>query len=134
MGSAEAHYRLNGDALEADCIEPDNPPDWYLRFAHSTEVPISVQVLPFPWTRQRMICDGIYILTGEIVTWAYKVTNTGNVPLTNIRVDDSVAGPVGTIDSLDPGESQTLTLAGTAIAGSYENTGTAAGTPPVGED
>jgi uncharacterized repeat protein (TIGR01451 family) len=68
---------------------------------------------------------GPTIVAGATVTWTYAVTNTGNVTLTNITVTDSDLGAVGTIASLAPGASQTLTKTGTAIAGQYANTGTA---------
>jgi len=68
---------------------------------------------------------GPYIAVGETVTWTYKVTNTGNVDLTDIDVTDSVLGLISTIASLDVGDSTTLTETGTAVAGQYANTGTA---------
>jgi uncharacterized repeat protein (TIGR01451 family) len=68
---------------------------------------------------------GPTIAVGGTVTWTYIVTNTGNVALANIVVTDSVLGAIGTITSLAPGASQTLTKTGTAVAGQYANTGTA---------
>ena len=70
---------------------------------------------------------------GSTVTWTYKVTNTGNVTLTNIVVTDNNGTPgntaddfiVGTIASLAPGASATLTATGTATAGPYNNIATA---------
>jgi hypothetical protein len=57
------------------------------------------------------------VVFGEAVTYTYKVTNTGNVTLTNIQVRDDNATPtyggddftVGTVASLAPGASTTLT-------------------------
>ncbi|MCD6136616.1 DUF11 domain-containing protein, partial [Candidatus Bipolaricaulota bacterium] len=68
---------------------------------------------------------GPSLTVGSPITWSYVVTNTGNVTLTDIVVTDSVLGAVGTIASLAPGVSQTLTMNGTAAAGQYVNTGTA---------
>ena len=56
---------------------------------------------------------GPFIEIGQMVTWAFKVTNTGNIPLTNISVKDdngTVGDPsddllVCTISSVDPGKS-----------------------------
>ena len=77
---------------------------------------------------------GPTVAAGSTVTFTFIVTNTGNVTLTNVSVDDSVLGHIGTIATLNVGASQTLTITATAIAGQYENMGTATGTPPVGED
>ncbi|MGX5695666.1 SdrD B-like domain-containing protein [Agromyces soli] len=83
---------------------------------------------------------GPQILVGGAVTWTYVVTNTGNVPLTNLTVTDDrvgsdridcgtgsnvVAGPLGV------GSSFTCTATGTAMAGQYENVGTVVGYGPV---
>ena len=46
--------------------------------------------------------------TGVIPQFRYTVTNTGNVTLTNITVSDSVLGLIGTIPSLNPGNSSQL--------------------------
>ncbi|MFT3892848.1 MAG: hypothetical protein QM730_14545 [Anaerolineales bacterium] len=72
--------------------------------------------------------DGLYILTGETIGWKYTVTNTGNVVLDNMTVTDSqnvaVSCPKAT---LAIGESMICTASGTAITGSYTNSGTASG-------
>ena len=59
------------------------------------------------------------------------MTNTGNVTLAPVVVTDDKLGTIGTIPSLAPGESATLT-ATSAIAFDVTNVGTATGTPPVG--
>jgi hypothetical protein len=61
---------------------------------------------------------------GDPVTWEYIVTNTGNVTLTDIVVEDTELGYIGTIPILNPGETTTLTATGVAIEGQYENTAT----------
>lgn len=134
IGYAKGFYCLSGDVLEPDCFDPCDPPPIVLAIGALDASCYFGSVPSISVDKTTNDFDGQYILTGAAVTWSYKVTNTGNVPLTNIRVDDSQAGPVGTITSLAPGESQTLTLSGTAIEGAYENTGTAVGTPPVGGD
>jgi len=68
---------------------------------------------------------GPSLTVGDPITWTYVVTNTGDVTLTDIAVTDSDLGTVGTITSLAPGASETLTMTGTAVAGQYANTGTA---------
>ena len=91
--------------------------------------------------------DGLLIPVGDPLTWTYKVTNTGNVTLTNVTVtDDKLANDGTVIDcggvspnknviaSLAPAASKTCTATGTAVANLYENTGTASGKPPVGDN
>jgi len=73
------------------------------------------------------------ILVGRTVTWTYKVTNTSNITLTNIVVrDNKFSEPIGTITSLAPGASETLSKSGTATLGDYTNEGTATFTPVEG--
>jgi len=76
---------------------------------------------------------GPSIPVGTTVTWTYIVTNTGNVPLTDISITDD-QGVVVSIPktTLDPGESMTGTASGLSTLGQYTNIGTATGTPPQG--
>jgi len=66
---------------------------------------------------------------GDSVTYTYKVTNTGDVMLYDVKVTDDKLGDIGTIDQLDPGESTTLTKKTTLpnAAGALTNVGTATG-------
>jgi uncharacterized repeat protein (TIGR01451 family) len=70
---------------------------------------------------------------GVPVSWTYEVSNTGSVPLTAVAVTDNkgvtVTCPKTTLAA---GESMNCTGSGTAVAGQYENIGTAIGTPPSG--
>jgi uncharacterized repeat protein (TIGR01451 family) len=79
---------------------------------------------------------GPMILVGSTVTWTYVVTNTGNVPLSNVAVTDNrvsssaisctgTPGGSNVIPSLAVGGSATCTATGTAVAGQYSNIGTA---------
>jgi uncharacterized repeat protein (TIGR01451 family) len=77
---------------------------------------------------------------GDNVTYTYTITNTGNVTLDNITVNDDKLGAItpGTT-TLAPGASTTgtatLTLTQELLdAGLQTNTVTAAGSPPVGPD
>src|SRR5207248_126215 len=80
---------------------------------------------------------GPFVPVGSTVTWTYQVTNTGNVTLTNVTVSDDNGTPgnaaddftVGTVASLAPGASATLSHQGPALAGPYGNLGSATGTP-----
>jgi hypothetical protein len=71
---------------------------------------------------------------GDTVTYSYKVTNTGEVTLFNVLVTDDKLGTIGTIASLAPGASTTLTKTTTLPnnAGALTNVGTASGTDVLG--
>ncbi len=81
---------------------------------------------------------------GDVISYTFTVTNTGNVTLTDITLSDTVGGVTitgGPIVSLDPGESDTTTFTGSyAItqpdidAGTFHNEAEVTGTPPVGDD
>ena len=67
---------------------------------------------------------GPFVPIGTTVTWTYRVTNTGNVPLSDIAVTDDRGVTVdcpGT--SLDVADVMTCRATGTAQPGQYENTG-----------
>ncbi|MBX3014167.1 MAG: hypothetical protein KF832_21780 [Caldilineaceae bacterium] len=76
---------------------------------------------------------GPLIPVGGAVTWTYVVTNTGNLPLTNVAVTDD-QGVVVTCPqtTLAPQASMLCTGTGVAVEGQYANWGTVIGTPPVG--
>ena len=75
---------------------------------------------------------------GSTIAYSFVVTNTGNVTLTGVSVDDPQVGTVGCpVASLAPGASTTCTASYTLTqadvdAGSVVNTATASGTPPSG--
>lgn len=77
---------------------------------------------------------------GGDVTWEYRVTNTGNVLLSDIRVTDDQEGEIDCPKtSLGAGESMTCTHSGIAPpAGEedfqYANLATVTATPPTGAD
>jgi len=79
---------------------------------------------------------------GETLTYAFAVTNTGNVPLTDVTVTDPVLGMDGVpcVATLAPGESRTCpprsytVTAADLVAGRIHNTATASGSPPTGDD
>ncbi|SCZ76393.1 prealbumin-like fold domain-containing protein [Acidaminobacter hydrogenoformans] len=80
--------------------------------------------------------DDLDIIVGSDVTWEYEVTNIGNVPLSGISVNDSdenvtpayVSGDTNEDDMLDLTETWIFKASGTAIQGSYSNTGYVSGT------
>ena len=64
------------------------------------------------------------ILVGDMVTWNYEITNSGNVPLLNIVVLDDKEGEVTECTGdgiLNPLNSMNCTKVGTAILGAYSN-------------
>lgn len=74
---------------------------------------------------------------GEVLTYTFKVTNTGNVTLTDVTVDDPMIDGEIILDqpTLKPGESTTGTAKYTVTqadmdAGRIYNKATATGTPP----
>jgi large repetitive protein len=80
---------------------------------------------------------GPYVPVGSVVTWAYTVTNPGNVSLAAVSVVDDqgvgvsfVGGDTDGDGTLDPGETWHYDGLGTAVAGQYANTATATATPP----
>jgi hypothetical protein len=71
---------------------------------------------------------GPQVPVGQTVSWTYEVTNTGNVPLSNVGVTDDrgvvVSCPKTT---LAVGETMVCTATGPAVEGQYANLGTATG-------
>ncbi len=80
------------------------------------------------------VVPGPYVPVGSAVTWYFVVTNTGNVPLTEVAVTDDDAAATVTCPktTLAAGEQMECQATGTAVAGQYVNNGTVIGTPPVG--
>ncbi|MBT8197970.1 MAG: hypothetical protein KJO84_05655, partial [Acidimicrobiia bacterium] len=72
---------------------------------------------------------GELIVAGSTVTWTYEVTNTGNVDLANVLVQDDVEGIICVIDLLAAGASDECSASGTAQPGQYANVADVAGTP-----
>ncbi len=76
---------------------------------------------------------------GSTIDYTFIVTNTGNVTLTSVGVDDPKVGSVSCPDTtLVPGASTTCTATYTLTqadvdAGQVVNTATAGGTPPTGD-
>ncbi|MBR0875459.1 hypothetical protein JQ633_34255 [Bradyrhizobium tropiciagri] len=86
--------------------------------------------------------DNLTIIAGENIIWEYKVSNAGDVALSNVTVTDDHAGvtPASLLNGdgynvgdanedgkLDTNETWIYTATGTAIDGAYTNKGTASG-------
>ncbi|NJM42702.1 MAG: hypothetical protein HC853_19180, partial [Anaerolineae bacterium] len=77
--------------------------------------------------------SGPYLRVGQVVTWTYVITNSGNVTLTSIGLSDDRQGSVTCPQTqLAPGAGMTCLLTGVATAGQYTNTAVVTGTPPTG--
>jgi hypothetical protein len=63
------------------------------------------------------------------VTFTFTVTNSGNIPLSNVVVTDNIYGPVCTIPALAVGASQTCTITAPAQLGLHTNIATVSGQP-----
>ncbi|MCK2025729.1 DUF11 domain-containing protein [Microbacterium sp. SSW1-47] len=77
---------------------------------------------------------------GDTIAYSFTITNTGNVPLADVGVNDPKVGTVTCdVTTLAPGEVATCTAAPYVItqadvdAGGVENSATATGTPPGGD-
>ncbi|MEM9273463.1 MAG: hypothetical protein AAGA80_10945, partial [Cyanobacteria bacterium P01_F01_bin.143] len=84
--------------------------------------------------------DGLNIPVGDAISWTYTVTNTGNVDIENVVLEDDILGTITGPDSGDENndgilqttETWIYTATGVAIAGQYNNVGTVEGTTPDG--
>jgi LPXTG-site transpeptidase (sortase) family protein len=76
---------------------------------------------------------------GDLIRYTFTISNPGNVPLTGVKVTDPKITVFGGPISLDPGQTDTTTFTGVYTlaqtdidAGTFTNTATAAGMPPIG--
>lgn len=76
---------------------------------------------------------------GETITYTFTVSNTGNVPLTNVTVNDPLVIVSGGPIALAAGQSNATNFTATYVltqadidAGAFANTATASGNPPTG--
>ncbi len=72
---------------------------------------------------------GLFVPVGDPVTFSYTVTNTGNLTLSPVTLDDNVLGAITCPEtSLPAGASETCTAPGSnATPGAHQNTATATG-------
>src|SRR5260221_4711924 len=76
--------------------------------------------------------DGITIKAGDTISWKYTVTDTGNVPLSNVTVIDNQPGVTAMFQSgddhnstrLDSSHTLIYNASCTSITSSYSNIGT----------
>ncbi|RLF26029.1 MAG: hypothetical protein DRN01_05615, partial [Thermoplasmata archaeon] len=101
-------------------------------------VPVNVTCL-FPDIKLVKTANVTQACIGETITYTYRVTNTGDVTLTNVNVNDNMLGSIVlNTTTLNPGEYAVGTAHYTVneddLPGPIINHATASGTPPVGED
>nr|WP_245312794.1 NosD domain-containing protein [Methanohalophilus levihalophilus] len=77
---------------------------------------------------------GPYVRYYYRLYWNYSVTNSGNINLTNITVNDESIGFIGTIPVLEPGSSIGFSSSEQAKYGHNENHAITVGTSPQGVD
>ena len=83
-------------------------------------------------TKTSDVPDGQKAALGQTITYTIKVQNAGNVPYTNVKVEDPLTGLTETIETLPVGETRTFTTEyvvteADGLKGSVLNTATATG-------
>ena len=83
-------------------------------------------------TKTSNVPDGQKAALGQKITYTIKVQNAGNVPYTNVKVEDPLTGLTETIETLPVGETKTFTTEyvvteADVLKGSVLNTATATG-------
>ena len=83
-------------------------------------------------TKTSDVPEGQKAALGQTITYTIKVQNAGNVPYTNVKVEDPLTGLTETIETLPVGETRTFTTEyvvteADVLKGSVLNTATATG-------
>ena len=83
-------------------------------------------------TKTSYVPDGQKAALGQTITYTIKVQNAGNVPYTNVKVEDPLTGLTATIETLPVGETRTFTTEyvvteADVLEGHVLNTATATG-------
>ncbi|NVK50536.1 MAG: DUF11 domain-containing protein, partial [Cyclobacteriaceae bacterium] len=98
------------------------------------------------WRLSKTSDKSTYSKVGEVITYTFTLTNTGNVSISSVSLSDNKVSPAPALQSeslspadnvLSPGESFVYTASYAVTqadidAGSIVNTATASGTPPSG--
>jgi streptogramin lyase len=115
----------------------DQGRDKLLRLALGPAPEPEVRLQKFTNGQDADAAPGPWLPVGEVVTWTYVVSNSGNVDLTSITVQDDHGTPddpgddyVCTVGTLPPGaqDDPSCIFTDTAVAGQYANLATVEGT------
>jgi hypothetical protein len=130
-GTAEAGQFANTATLTV--TTPDGLDDLTLEDnSHYYGVVTGISIEKYTNGQNADVGPGPLIKVGETVTWRYEVTNTGNVTLNNVVIDDDQEGVIDCPSTLLKGATAVCTKTGTAVAGQYSNLATVTANPPDG--
>jgi uncharacterized repeat protein (TIGR01451 family) len=130
------------DALPVDPPAVQNPitvavganETWKCTFTNDFIEQPSIVIKKYTNGEDADVPTGPVVPVGSTVTWTYVVTNTGNVPLSAVAVNDSDLGAITCpANSLAVGATMTCSATGLAVAGQYANLGDVTGTDPTGK-
>ena len=127
--SAEPAHRAHGDGKVGDKV-PASPTQVFDTNCQPSGP--AVQLVKSTNGEDANDAPGPTVQVGQTVTWTYRVTNTGTVPLTGVTVVDDRGVTVtcpGT--TLAVGQSMTCTGTGVAVEGQYRNVGTVTASSPT---
>ena len=121
--NAEPAHRAHGDAKVGEPVpgQPDRTFDSSCR-----PVGPAVDIRKFTNGEDADTVPGPSIVVGNPITWEYRVTNTGTVNLTGIKVADDHGVAVNCSGQTTLAPAATMTCSGTGVAtlGQYGNVGT----------
>jgi len=93
---------------------------------------VTVTVIAPAITIEKSVMNEDTIYSGDTVEFSIWVTNTGNVPLTNVKVTDAlVPGCAADLGTLVVGQEEEYTCEHSSITESFTNTAMAEGTDPL---
>ncbi|MBT8197232.1 MAG: DUF11 domain-containing protein, partial [Acidimicrobiia bacterium] len=115
-------------------INPDFPDD-----PITDDDTVSVDVVAVPGLLVEKVASAGIVEVGDVITYTYTVTNTGDTQISNITVEDDLLGPITLAETtLAPGASTTGTIDYTVVAadlpGPIVNVAVASGTDPDGAE
>src|SRR5262249_25924495 len=132
-GSISNTAHVTADATNAVQVSDDSSATVTLPAAPSLDV------IKTPTLHQDVVAPNDRVDAGDTISYAFSVTNTGNVTLTGVVLTDPLTNLTCAIGTLAPGQTDThcattYTLQQSDVdLGSRSNTATATGNPPQGD-